>query len=157
MLHKTYTNTIVLTVNSSGVKYLGKNTLKYYLRCFLGYLYFTLLLIFWTSFYFMPLYSKIKWCTFDSLHFLWQPKVLDTFWMLSWTGIWSNSCTYHPYCLWSDRLTKHKCLVCELCVSVWVCPWLSVNFKNKKIVPPGLLHRNLLLQYILAITFTFDS
>jgi hypothetical protein len=29
-------------VEGSGIKYLSKNTLKYYLRSFLGYLYFTI-------------------------------------------------------------------------------------------------------------------
>ena len=36
-----YHNNSTQSILSSGVKYLSKNTLKFYLSCFLGYLYFT--------------------------------------------------------------------------------------------------------------------
>ena len=51
----------------SGVKYLSKNTLKYYLSSFLGYLYFTLLIIFLTTF--TSIHSLRKYSTFYSIHF----------------------------------------------------------------------------------------
>jgi hypothetical protein len=95
---------------NSGVKYLSKTTLKYYLSSYLGYLYFTIHVF--DSFYFTTFLKTI-------MYFL-----LHTF---------SNSSTYqedipgHPYCLWSGGLMKHKCFVCKWCLSFVVCPWLSVN------------------------------
>jgi hypothetical protein len=109
-----------LCAGISSVKYLSKNTLKYYLSSFLVYLYFTIH-IFGNFYFSIPKENKF---TFYSHTFSLTPK--STCYIL--TGKWSNSQTYqenipgHHYCLWSGGLTKHKCFVCILCVSVGVCP-----------------------------------
>jgi hypothetical protein len=63
-----------------------------------------------------------------------------------------------------DSLNTHASFVNNVCVGV--CPWLSGNFKNKTMVPSALLNISnmklfilllLILKYILAIAFTFDT
>lgn len=68
---------------SSGVKYLSKNTLKYYLSRFGGYLYFTISIF--DNFYFSSFLKK-RMYFFCAIHFPWHPKVLVQFWMLNRTG-----------------------------------------------------------------------
>ena len=69
------------------------------------------------------------------------------------TGKWSNSDTYqenipgYPYCLGSGGLTKHKCFICKLCLSVGGCPWPSV----KKKLNTGLLNIRNLKWFILLL------
>jgi hypothetical protein len=62
----------------------------------------------------------------------------------------------------SDSLNTNASFVND----VGVYPWLLVHFKNKKMVPSALLNiRNLkgfillplIVEYILGITFTFDT
>ena len=112
------------------VKYLSKNTLKTYyfkilLKSFFGVyvLCFTISIVDNVYFYFTTFLKNIMYFLLHT--FSLTPKSTH------------NSHTYqenipgHPYCLWSGGLSKHKCLVCKLCLSFGVCPWLSVHFKNK--------------------------
>ena len=158
-------NWICTLIISSAVKYLIKNTLKSYPKKQLKYLYFTIY-IWQLLLHYIPKENNVLFTPYIS------PDI--TFRMLSRTGILSNSHTYqenipgHPYCFWSGGLTKHTCFICKGCLSVGVCPWLSVNSKNKKMVPFGLLNiRNLklfvlllfllILKYMLPISCTFDT
>ena len=85
-----------------------------------------------------------------STHYIWnaqQVRKMVQFTHLSIEHPWSSS-----------GLITHTCFVCKLCLNVGVCPWLSVNQKNKKMVPSGLLNKGnwkkcilllLMLKYIL--------
>jgi hypothetical protein len=102
---------------------------KVLLKSFFGVsvLYFTIYIFDNFYFYFTTFLKKLMYFLLHTFSL----TTKSTFFMASRTGKWSNSRTYqentpgHRYCLWSGRLTKHKCLVCKLCVGV--CPWLSVN------------------------------
>jgi hypothetical protein len=89
------------------------------------YLYFDIF-----YFYFTTFLKKIMYLLLHTFSLILKST---RFRMLFRTGKWSNSQTYqenipcHPYCYWSGELTKHKCFICKWCLSVGVCPWLSVN------------------------------
>jgi hypothetical protein len=113
-------STPIKSKKSSGVKYLCKNTLKYNLSIFWGYLYFTIY-IWQLLLYNIPIENNV----------LVTPYIFVQFTHLS---------RDHPYCLWSGRLIKHTCLVCKLCWSVLVDIRTCIYKKNKKMVPSCLLN-----------------
>ena len=123
-------------VFNSGVKYLSKTTLKYYLSSYLGYLYFTIHVF--DSFYFTTFLKKI-------MYFLLHTYSLKRFdrKMVQFTHTKRTSLVIPTVSDLADSQNTNASFV------NYVLAIRKYILKNKKIVPSGLLNMSNLKWFIL--------